>query len=78
MSSLTLCELRVLLPGAGVTYGTATAEWFKTWDGNPYQYRMTWRADGLWNPSARRYYSSADDAVAAAFRCARRMSRGER
>jgi len=77
VSTLTLVEFRVRLPAPSHGYALVTAEWFKTWEGNPRQYRMTWRAEGLHTPKGSRYYATPDDAVAAAFRCARKLWRGK-
>lgn len=71
MSSLTLTETRVLCPDTiiGTRYETIAAEWFKTWPGNPMQYRVTGGGPVL-------YYASAQEATRAAARRVARIRRG--
>jgi len=70
VSSLTLTETRVLRPDTiiGTRYETVAAEWFKTWPGNPMQYRVTGAGPAL-------YYATAQEAVRAAARRVARIAR---
>lgn len=68
MSSLTLTETRVLTRDHAAPYVTVSAEWFKSWPGNPMQYRVTGGGPAL-------YYASAQEATRAAARRVARIAR---